>query len=206
MAEIAHPYAGVRFDELIALPKIELEIALQRGSAPTAALLGGWEFRGFNPPVFARVLGFQKFIKGFFVDSAGKLAGYNLFPENPRGGPSRPWIPKAGGVPSKRHGFYDVGPAPSEGRYSDYPHAVLLDYGSGRNSRLNPEARIRDFLVQVDPGNDDLLLGKAFLDLGVGRVFSNYFILERLRSRGAPRPCVALAFGPGLVVEALLIR
>lgn len=32
------------------------------------------------------------------------------------------------------------------------------------------------------------------------------FILERLRRRGAPRPCVALAFGPGLVVEALLVR
>ncbi|MEX2048614.1 MAG: type III polyketide synthase [Gemmatimonadota bacterium] len=32
------------------------------------------------------------------------------------------------------------------------------------------------------------------------------FILERLRAREAPRPCVALAFGPGLVVEALLIR
>ena len=31
------------------------------------------------------------------------------------------------------------------------------------------------------------------------------FILERLRGLGAPRPCVALAFGPGLVVEALLI-
>jgi predicted naringenin-chalcone synthase len=28
------------------------------------------------------------------------------------------------------------------------------------------------------------------------------FILERLRAQGAPRPCVALAFGPGLVVEA----
>jgi predicted naringenin-chalcone synthase len=31
------------------------------------------------------------------------------------------------------------------------------------------------------------------------------FILERLRERGAPRPCVALAFGPGLVVEAALL-
>lgn len=30
------------------------------------------------------------------------------------------------------------------------------------------------------------------------------FILERMRIRGAPRPCVALAFGPGLVVEAAL--
>lgn len=31
------------------------------------------------------------------------------------------------------------------------------------------------------------------------------FILQELRSRRAPRPCVALAFGPGLVVEATLL-
>ncbi len=31
------------------------------------------------------------------------------------------------------------------------------------------------------------------------------FILERLRNRDAPRPCIALAFGPGLVVEAVLL-
>lgn len=31
------------------------------------------------------------------------------------------------------------------------------------------------------------------------------FILDRLRMADAPRPCVALAFGPGLVVEAVLI-
>lgn len=32
------------------------------------------------------------------------------------------------------------------------------------------------------------------------------FVLERLRQRDAARPCVALAFGPGLSVEAVLIR
>jgi predicted naringenin-chalcone synthase len=32
------------------------------------------------------------------------------------------------------------------------------------------------------------------------------FILDRLRSRAAPRPCVALGFGPGLMAEALLLR
>jgi predicted naringenin-chalcone synthase len=32
------------------------------------------------------------------------------------------------------------------------------------------------------------------------------FILDRLRTRGAPTPLVALAFGPGLVIEAVLIR
>jgi len=30
------------------------------------------------------------------------------------------------------------------------------------------------------------------------------FILERLRKHNAPRPCVALGFGPGLAAEAAL--
>ena len=59
--------------------------------------------------------------------------------------------------------------------------------------------------------------------LGLGRertavareVFAEYgnmssptvlFILDRLRARGAPRPCVALGFGPGLAVEAALLH
>ena len=32
------------------------------------------------------------------------------------------------------------------------------------------------------------------------------FILDRLRRESAPRPCVALGFGPGLVAEAALLR
>jgi predicted naringenin-chalcone synthase len=32
------------------------------------------------------------------------------------------------------------------------------------------------------------------------------FILDRLRRAGAPRPCVSLAFGPGLAVEAALLQ
>jgi predicted naringenin-chalcone synthase len=32
------------------------------------------------------------------------------------------------------------------------------------------------------------------------------FIIDRLRRRNAPRPCVALGFGPGLAVETALFR
>ena len=32
------------------------------------------------------------------------------------------------------------------------------------------------------------------------------FILERLRRSGAPRPCVAVGFGPGMAVETMLLR
>jgi len=177
---MTHPFAGARFDELIRMPRASLEGIMRHGTTPTADHLDGWEFRGYNPPIFARVLGFQKFIKGFFRDSQG-LAGYNLFVQAPRGGPDRPWIAKGGGDPRARHGYYDVVAVQPGGRYSDFPDAVLLDYGSGRNSALNPESRIRDFLVQVDPDNPDLYLGKAFLDLGIARMFSNFFVLERLQ-------------------------
>ena len=32
------------------------------------------------------------------------------------------------------------------------------------------------------------------------------FLLQRLREQNAPRPLVALGFGPGLAIEAALIR
>lgn len=171
----------VTFYDLISLPTPLLESVMMQGTAPTAEELAGFEFRGFNPPWFAKALGFQKFMKGFFVDPEGKLAGYNLFVRRPRGGADAPWEPSASGT-SGRHGFYDVTAVRAGDRYDAFPNAVLLDYGSGRNAWLNPESRIRDYLVRVDPGNPDLFLGKAYLDLGVFSVFSNFFVLERMRS------------------------
>ncbi len=173
-------FTGITFHELIALPNSRLDQALAQGIAPDPGELVNREFRGFNPPAFARWFGFQKFIKGFWRDDQGQLAGYNLFVDDPRSGPNAPWVGKNGGGPDTRHGFYDVVPAADHRRYNRYPKASLLDYGSGRNHWLNPESRIRDYLVQVDHGNPALLLGKAYIDLGLFSVFSNFFILDRL--------------------------
>ena len=173
---MTHPFEGISYRDVIHLARPELERIMREGTTPLEENMVDAEFRGYNPPRFARVLGFQKFIKGFFRDAQG-WAGYNLFVDNPRGGYDRPWKQKPG---SKRHGFYDVQPV-RPGRYGDFPNAVLLNYGAGRNSPLNPEGRIRDFVVQIDPGNPDLYLGKAFLDLGVTRAFANFFVIERLR-------------------------
>ena len=177
----AHPFSGVTFADVIRFDKRTMNSVMDHGATPQTKNLKDFEFRGFNPPAFTKVLGFQKFVKGFFVDPQGKLAGYNLFVDEARSGPEAPWLPKKDGAPETRHGFYDVVPVGSNPCYSDYPHAVLLDYGSGRNHKLDPEGRIRDFLVQVDPANPDLYLGKAYLDLIATRVFSNFFVIERLR-------------------------
>ncbi|MFC1661923.1 type III polyketide synthase, partial [Gemmatimonadota bacterium] len=56
----------------------------------------------------------------------------------------------------------------------------------------------------------DLLPDSQTVSRGVLSEFGNMssatilFILDRLRRQNAPRPCVAVAFGPGLVVEAAL--
>ena len=61
-----------------------------------------------------------------------------------------------------------------------YLHALLLDYGQGKNPRLDASAGLRDYLVQVDAGDPDLLLGKAYYALGPVRVpTASFFILER---------------------------
>lgn len=65
----------------------------------------------------------------------------------------------------------------------------------------------------VDAVEDALGLGGGRLDESreILRTHGNMssptvlFLLDRLRARGAPGPCVALAFGPGLVAEAALL-
>jgi hypothetical protein len=171
---MAHPFADISFPQLAEMPDRTLERVLQHGVVPRAENLVGFEYRGYNTPDITRALGFQKFVKGFYYDG-GRLAGYNRFVERPRSGLEAPWVPR-----QRRHGFFHVLPV-GPGRYADYPNAVLLDYGAGKNGPCNPESRIRDFLVQVEPGNPHLYLGKAYFDLGITRVLAGYFALERLR-------------------------
>jgi hypothetical protein len=59
---------------------------------------------------------------------------------------------------------------------------LLLNYGASlRNPRRGVERLLRDYLVQPYAQNPDLLLGKAYFAFGSRRVFSNFFVIERLR-------------------------
>ena len=89
------------------------------------------------------------------------------------------WIKKHGGDEGKRFGYYHVAPVDPRSKENRYLHSVLLHYGEGGNHSLDPSAGIRDYLVQVDPDNRDLFLGKAYYKVGPIRVHSNFFILER---------------------------
>lgn len=157
----------------------ELELVMVRGARPDLDALVGWEFRGINHPAWARIAGIKKFVKGFYRREDGRVMGYNSpAAQNVLDGR---WRTKPSDTAPKRFGFYEVMPVDATARDNAYLHAVLLDYGRGGNRRIDPTSAIRDYLVQVDPANPDLFLGKAYLAIGPLRVHSNYFILERLR-------------------------
>ena len=182
---------GQAFLELARMPTRELERVLVRGQAPDLASLVGWQFRGLNHPAWARLLGIRKFIKGFYgpaeaarpgLDSAGPLRairGYNCaVVQNP---PDQPWIGRPDPTRPDRFGYFHVAAVDPTARDNAYLHAVLLDYGRAGNAGLDPTRGLRDYLVQVDPAQPDLFLGKAYYALGSARLGLSFFLLERFR-------------------------
>lgn len=145
------------------------------GVKPDLDALEGSAFKGRNVGPLTRALGIERFVKCFFRspgDSA--LEGCNL------------WVrPYSRGnrweLMSRRpHGFYLVRTEWEPSWGPSQKNSVMIDYAaSARNFRLNPERLIDDYLVQPDPADPDLYLGKAFLGLGKVKVFSNYFVLVR---------------------------
>ncbi|MEZ4404572.1 MAG: hypothetical protein R3B06_31415 [Kofleriaceae bacterium] len=164
--------------ELEKLPLAALEDVFVRGTTPDLAGLAGWEFRGLNSPSYFKLLGIKKFVKGFWRDAAGQVWGYNYpVEQNPI---DAGWFGLPSVVAPRRFGFYQVDPVDPTAADNQYLHALLLDYGKGANPRFDASAGLRDYLVQVDAGNPDLLLGKAYYALGPLRIpTASFFILER---------------------------
>jgi hypothetical protein len=181
-----HALATTAYRHLGERSSRELEEVMVRGQTPDPRGLAGWEFRGMNTPFWARLAGIKKFVKGFYENDAGQVYGYN----EPvvQNGLDEPWIAKPSDAAPKRFGFFRVDRVDPAPRDNAYLHALLLDYGRGGNGRFDPTAVLRDYLVRVERGSDDLLLGKAYLALGPARVATSYFVLERHRPTDFRRP------------------
>ena len=169
-------------EDLAQLADRELTRVFEAGTLPAPEKLAGWEFRGFNPPLFAKLAGIQKFKKGFFwkeVGGARQLWGYNI--PVLQGDPHAPWTNAHGETSPKRFGWYHVSEVDPAGKENKHPGSLLLDYGAGDNPIWDGTGFIRDYVVQVDPDNDDLYLGRAYLAAGPLRLPTNYFLLQRLQ-------------------------
>jgi len=168
-----------RFLELAQASPAQLETTLRASQAPALESLVGFEWRGCNTSWRLKAMGLQKFIKGFFQNGE-RVEGYNIPVK--QNGLNAPWLDLPTPESPKHFAFYRVTPVDRKSIDNFYPEALLLDYGANpRNPTYGIERLIRDYLVQPDPVNADLLLGKAYLALGRLRLPSNFFILERLR-------------------------
>jgi hypothetical protein len=168
--------SGWTFESLAAAGRDRLEQVVRAGTAPDYGRLEGHLYRGLNLGFRGRLVG-EKFKKGFERQAARPL-GYNELCNQDRKGPGGVWDPK----PGRAHvGHFRVGPLseePPRRPFDRYPRAGLFDYGVELNSGWNLWFRlIRDVVVLPNPDDDDLVLGKAYLDVGVRRIFWCYFVL-----------------------------
>jgi hypothetical protein len=181
------------FESLTAMNPADLEAVLAAGVAPSLSSIVGHEFRGWNVfgDVIARVvgtvMGIQRFAKGWFirdggdVDAAPFIEGYNV--KVRRGEKTDAWTALPDDDHPTRHGFFRVFRAgEGEGRAGRHPQALLLDYALGiPRAGLLGGGGLKDFVVQVDVDNPDLLLGKAYMTIGPVTNAAGFFVLQRLR-------------------------
>ena len=165
-------------------PRRDLELALVRGAPPDIDGLVGWELRGLNatpegaPPI-ARLAGIQKFAKGMFRADDGRVLGYNCpVVQNALDGR---WQTRPSDDAPRRFGFYAVAPVDPTSRDNRYLHAAMLDYGKAGNPAWDVTRGLRDYLVQLDPADPDVFVGKAYAAIGPARIAVGYFLLERWR-------------------------
>lgn len=172
-----------RFRALTEARQSELEKVMLRGEQPSLEAMIDWEYCGQNVAFWAEYSPILKFIKGFYRGPGAapdrSIMGYNI--PAVQNGRDRPWLASPSEEAPKRFGFYKVHPVDAAARDNAYVHALLLDYSQGNNPLWDPSRQLRDYLVRVEPGSDDLLLGKATVALGPLRVPTNFFVLQRRR-------------------------
>jgi hypothetical protein len=168
-----------RYTELAAISKRELEAVFAAGSAPDVSALIGFEFRGYNQPPATALLGIRKFIKAFYLDGAEHPFGCNT--PVTQNGLQDEWLAKPSAERPKRYAFFKVEPADPDAADESRRGAALLDYGQGGNPAYDVSRILRDYVVRVEPGSDDLLLGKAYFVVAGKRLAHSFFLIERYR-------------------------
>lgn len=179
------------YRQLCLSPAASLEAAFAQGAAPDLDALCGYEFYGYNTAAIAGVLGIRKFKKAFYRREGSRTAvgGYNCkVRPTPLDGV---WV--NGGPGGAYQGYYDVRDGADGAGVAKHPNALYLDYGAEPANSLFDGSFLRDFLVQPDANNPDVLLGKAYARLGPVTIPVSFFVLQRAHRMTQP----ASFTGPG---------
>jgi len=169
--------ASDHYRELAGYSNKQLEQVWRAGEPATVEGMLDWEYIGWNTsPPGIKLVKLQKFSKGQFRARNGEVYGYNT--PLVQNGLTDPWIAKPDDADPDRWRFYKVESGDPLGLGKE---AMILRYGAGGNGPLRIYNRLLNYLVRVNPGSDDLVLGKACADLGPVHFRINFFLLERHR-------------------------
>jgi choline dehydrogenase-like flavoprotein len=171
------------FESLSKMTTEELERVLAQGAPPELADLVGWEFEGWNVNPATRFTGNRKFKKGFFGNpeiyadpERANGWGYNMTVV--QNGFHEPWTPTPTPAAPRRWCFFAVLPS-AKAREPRHGNALVIDYGRwGEHAVVNPVRYLVDYVVYVNPGDKDLMLGKCYFEAGLAPVLS-FFLLRR---------------------------
>ena len=118
-----------RFRQLARTSNAGLELVLRAGQSPQMEAIVGSEWCGYNTPWLTKVLGIQKFIKGFF-QGPQTTEGYNT--PAVQNGIDGLWLAQPSPETPRRFGFYTVTHVEPSARDNFYPQSLLLDYGASQ--------------------------------------------------------------------------
>ena len=169
-----------RLHELRNASQADLKRALFGGHSIAPEALQDTCYRGISLglPSWIESLSWTTFMKTFHQDpDSGLLRGWNVrLEQTGLEGPIEP-MRDLNGRP-KTFGHYEVVQATQTASHRA-PNGLLIDYGRGRNSRLDPIGRLRDPIVALEENSVDTLLGWSYLDLGFAMPTPSYFLLQR---------------------------
>jgi hypothetical protein len=187
---VANTYAAGRtepwtYETLAATDRATLEQVILTGTAPDFSQTEGYIYCGWNHEWVGALSG-RKFKKGFRRKNGGWF-GYNHMCKQDGKGYRGEWKERRIGGKVHHMGFFRVGQIadePPQKLYVPYQHCGTFNYSVRENTWLNfPFRIIRDMVVLPNPGDHELMLCKAYFQLGHKslNLFYCYFLLGHRR-------------------------
>lgn len=174
----------MRAADLWSLDRRALFARLRNGFPIDPRALDGATYRGtsLGLPALVDKVAWKTFQKRFHRDSpSATLRGWNVrLEQDGVDADSRPRRDRDGNAIT--FGHFEVVPAIGRRVPGGVEQGLLLDYGMGASSPLDPLSRLRDPIVALEAGAIDFLLGWSYLEMGPLRIRTpSFFTLERER-------------------------
>jgi hypothetical protein len=170
----------IALDDLLSMSNVQLAATLRDGHPVDPTSLDDTQYQGISLglPGWIVSITWLKFMKTFHRDpSTQRLRGWNV--RIVQDGLDAPWTPQVRRNGTTRtFGHFEVVDTDGRALPAGTDRGLLIDYGAGRGSALDPMRMVRDPVVAVNPDDPTLLLGWSYVRCGFNVPTPSYFSLR----------------------------